>query len=375
MTDSLPMTRLLLAGAVGLLAGGLADRAIRRLGLQRSFFWPIADHCEQCWLALPARRAVPLIGWLIVRRCPRCGEVLPRRRPLIEILLAALFVALCWLYLGDDRPWSFPFYPLPYTLPLRRALFVYHAFLIFLLVVATFIDLDLMLIPDSVTVTGMIAAVALGTFWTVELHPVPLFSPPLSQADLAPIPPITDWPGWLKIAGQASPATLESWRAAINSHWANHWNRWLGFFTSAAGLVIGGGVVWLVRAICSWAFGREAMGFGDVTLMAMVGAFLGWQAATMAFFASAIPGLVVAIVRVIGRQGWEMPLGPHLAIATVAILFAWRMVWRAAHPAFEESAFLAGFAGISVFLLAAIALVMAWARRLTSRLLRRRVAA
>ena len=67
--------------------------------------------------------------------------------------------------------------------------------------------------------------------------------------------------------------------AAITAAWLSGAtvDNWQGLLTALVGMAAGGGLVWLVRLIGGAALGREAMGFGDVTLMAMIGAFLGWQ--------------------------------------------------------------------------------------------------
>lgn len=89
------------------------------------------------------------------------------------------------------------------------------------------------------------------------------------------------------------------------------------------GYLIGGGVVWAVRIFGSLAFGKEAMGIGDVHLMAAVGACLGWIDAVLGFFGAAFVGLAYAIASQIvgGKMKRAMPFGPFLAVATVLILF------------------------------------------------------
>ncbi len=88
------------------------------------------------------------------------------------------------------------------------------------------------------------------------------------------------------------------------------------------GYLIGGGVVWAVRILGSLAFGKEAMGMGDVHLMAAVGASLGWIDAVLGFFGAAFVALAWAVVSPLlgGRIRRAMPFGPFLAIATVLVL-------------------------------------------------------
>ncbi|MCH8270326.1 MAG: prepilin peptidase [Planctomycetes bacterium] len=88
------------------------------------------------------------------------------------------------------------------------------------------------------------------------------------------------------------------------------------------GYLVGGGVVWTVRIFGSLAFGKEAMGLGDVHLMAAVGACLGWIDATVAFFIAAPIGLIWTLLAVVFGKGLSrtMPYGPYLALATLAVL-------------------------------------------------------
>ena len=90
------------------------------------------------------------------------------------------------------------------------------------------------------------------------------------------------------------------------------------------GYLVGGGVVWGVRIFGSLGFGKEAMGLGDVHLMAAVGACLGWIDAVLAFFGAAFVGLAwtIAAMLLSGRVRRAMPYGPFLAISTVLVLLA-----------------------------------------------------
>ncbi|USN98762.1 MAG: prepilin peptidase [Phycisphaeraceae bacterium] len=89
------------------------------------------------------------------------------------------------------------------------------------------------------------------------------------------------------------------------------------------GYLIGGGVVWMVRILGSLAFGKEAMGIGDVHLMAAVGACVGWIDAVLGFFGAAFVGVAYALASQIvgGKMKRAMPFGPFLAVATFLVLF------------------------------------------------------
>lgn len=94
---------------------------------------------------------------------------------------------------------------------------------------------------------------------------------------------------------------------------------------SLLGLLVGGGIIWAVRILGTYAFGKEAMGLGDVHLMAAIGACLGWADPLLAFFVAPFLGLLWAIgslflAPVFKREGAALPFGPHLAIASALVL-------------------------------------------------------
>jgi leader peptidase (prepilin peptidase) / N-methyltransferase len=112
-----------------------------------------------------------------------------------------------------------------------------------------------------------------------------------------------------------------------------------GFLAGLVGLVVGAGLTQSVRMTAGFVLRREAMGLGDVTLLGMVGAFLGWQAAVLTFFLAPFFGLAHAAwkmlvylrKRLAGGQlsssDREIPYGPYLSMAAAALLFAWPTVW------------------------------------------------
>lgn len=129
---------------------------------------------------------------------------------------------------------------------------------------------------------------------------------------------------WLLFAGTV----------AIVAVWLIGGASWAGLFTALLGLVGGGGIVWAVRLIGTFALRREAMGFGDVTLMMMVGTFLGWQACLIAFFLAPPAAIVVGILQLIFRRDDVLPFVPYLCIASAAVVVAWAPIWVWAQPLF-----------------------------------------
>ena len=99
---------------------------------------------------------------------------------------------------------------------------------------------------------------------------------------------------------------------------ANHWIA--GFLGATYGGLIGGLVVWVIRIVATWVFGREAMGLGDVHLMVGVGCVVGAGAVTVAFFLAPFFGMVLAVYMLLTGTRRELPFGPYLSMATAFIM-------------------------------------------------------
>lgn len=110
---------------------------------------------------------------------------------------------------------------------------------------------------------------------------------------------------------------------------------WQGLLTALIGMAGGGGIVWAVRIVGSAALRREAMGFGDVTLMMMIGAFLGWQACLVLFFIAPFAGLLVGLLQLITRRDDVIPYGPFLCVAAVTVIIYWADIWQWGEPIFS----------------------------------------
>jgi prepilin signal peptidase PulO-like enzyme (type II secretory pathway) len=103
---------------------------------------------------------------------------------------------------------------------------------------------------------------------------------------------------------------------------------WAGLATGLAGLMVGGALTQIVRVVASAAMGREAMGFGDVTLLAMIGAFLGWQAPIIIFFMAPLYALLIGLGKLILRGEREIPFGPFLCLAAATTVVFWPAIWK-----------------------------------------------
>jgi leader peptidase (prepilin peptidase) / N-methyltransferase len=137
---------------------------------------------------------------------------------------------------------------------------------------------------------------------------------------------------------------------ALATHYSSALNRsWTGFlanhnwFTALLGSLFGAMVaallVWMFRIIGTLAFGRVAMGLGDVHLMFGIGAIVGAGASTIAFFLAPFAGLLVGLHALITRKRHELPYGPYLALATAAVLIFYCPIADYLRPGVEGFSF------------------------------------
>ena len=126
------------------------------------------------------------------------------------------------------------------------------------------------------------------------------------------IPPLFFAFVWMLLTWSGGPLHTQ-WAALLKIRWIS------GLLGSVLGGLIGGFVVWFTRIAGSFVFGREAMGMGDVDLLAGVGAVLGAGAATVAFFLAPIFGLAFAVYLWFGGKR-ELPYGPYLSLATAVVM-------------------------------------------------------
>jgi len=267
-----------------------------------------------------------------------------------------------------------------------------HLALCWLLAAATWIDLRQRVIPDWITVPGAIAGLLCTWGWPAILLPIAgevprSFAAPRLEADVLGFlgglrtVPGAEWldaaphlPGlllalaifasWWTACTEAAPENAaQRWLeprnlllalglAGVLAAWIAGGDRFRGLQSSLVGLAVSGGIVWATRAGASRALGREAMGFGDVTLMAMIGAWLGWQACVLTFFLAAFIGLAHGLFQLVRHQESELPFGPSLCLAAAGVVVCWRPLWETVSIHFEDPGRLAAVVAAVVVLTA-----------------------
>jgi leader peptidase (prepilin peptidase)/N-methyltransferase len=235
----------------GLCVGSFLNVCIHRLPSRTSIVFP-ASRCPVCGHLLAWTDNIPVVSYLALRgRCRYCRAPISARYPIVEALTCGIFV-LHWLVFG------------PTPLLLVRLVFACA------LVVLFAIDLEHQILPNVITLPGIVA----GFLCSLFLPPGPVMS--------------------------------------------------------LAGIALGGGLLWAIAE--GWYRLRkvEAMGFGDVKMLAMVGAFLGVKLVMLTFVLSSLIGGVVATVLVVTRRAdmaTKVPFGTMLAAAAlVASLYGERLL-------------------------------------------------
>lgn len=379
----------------GLIAGQI-NRGIYRLAWNKRSVSP--------WSSAPGgasrrdwRDRVPVVGWWRLRReTQHHGPGFWLRPALVEL---SYLSGMVWLYafeLGGGLS------PIGVAPPPRSTLlvqFLSHAVLIALMLTATFIDLDEKTIPDEITVPGTWLALIWAAIWPqsrlpawtpgeglVTLTPLWLTAPREWSPELDGLPGLTL--GLICLAGwwyALLPKTLwyrsglrkflQYLGASIVRHPLSRWLTlmavvatfgtvgiwmrggcsWRALLTAWVGIAIGGGVVWAVRVVGTLALRQEAMGFGDVTLLAMIGGFLGWQVALLVFFLAPFTGVVMAVTQWLLTGHKDIAYGPFLCLATLVVLLAWPVAWAEwAYPIFALGIFVPIVLGGSLVLLGVI---------------------
>ncbi len=365
--------RLIVVWCLGLVLGAVITWAHTQLSWTGPSITPWSGVVSPVRKRTPLRY-VPVVGWLLLYRSSSLkGSWWGLRAAFVEMLVAFGIAALYWwecdqFGLFEVRALAGGRHPAELVAHLQ---WVTHVVLFLFLGVATLIDLDEKTIPDEITLPGTLvgiwwAAICPGAFlrdyfyWQEgRLVDQPLWA----RSDLldstwngsvglllaAAILLVWGWGlldktctlrrGWLRglIYALVSAYRYGTWKiivpvvglagaAVVWGWWQGGWSR-AAVLSSVIGLGFGGGVIWAVRILARWALRVEAMGFGDVTLMAMIGSFLGWQPSLLVFFVAPFAALIIAVAQYVLTRSHEIAFGPYLSLATVVVLVRWQTMW------------------------------------------------
>jgi leader peptidase (prepilin peptidase)/N-methyltransferase len=219
----------LFALVTGMVVGSFLNVCICRLPRDESVVFP-PSHCPQCDYLIRWYDNIPLLSYLLLRgRCRGCGTRISIQYPLVELLNGLLTLAL-FLRFGPTLAFL--------------VLFLFCS----ALVVITFIDLEHQIIPDEISLPGIVIGFICSFFL----------------------------PG----------------------------HSWLN---SLLGILLGGGSLLLVAYAYQWLTGKEGMGGGDIKLLAMMGAFLGWKSILFIVFALISASTVIILRLLAVKYNWSLP--------------------------------------------------------------------
>ncbi len=243
---------------LGACVGSFLNVCIVRMPKEESIITP-PSHCVACKKTVAWYDNIPLVSYLVLGgKCRHCSARYSMRYFWVELLTAFTF-------------WGF--YKIFGLTPMTAAYIVMACGFI----VATFVDFEYRIIPDEISIGGMMAGL-LFSFFVPELHGVASS-------------------GWV---------------------WADHFKA-LGF--SLIGVLVGGGSIYLMGLLGDVIFKKESMGGGDVKLMAMVGAFMGWKLALLTFFLAPFFGAFYGIVEKVRTKDSAIAYGPFLVLGALLSLF------------------------------------------------------
>jgi len=330
----------------GSMLGSFLNVCIYRLPLGQSIVSP-PSHCPNCKYSIPWYLNVPLFTWLYLGgKCRNCGVPISIRYFLVEFLTAVVFLG-CWLAYG----------------PQSAALALVYAFFLAGLIVATFIDFEHFIIPDEITIGGMVAGFVC-SFFLPSLHGQTSLSGAMKLSLLG----IVVGAGLVylilrggKLAFGREKVALPADTRIVFSETAVHlpdriipyeevFYRQSDVITLRARTVelvdrcykdvqVRLNPAWLeigderlkpeevphLEAVCAEiVLPREAMGLGDVKFMGAIGAFLGWKAVIFSLMISSVIGSVVGIALIVlHKREWSsrLPYGPYIALASAIWLF------------------------------------------------------
>jgi leader peptidase (prepilin peptidase)/N-methyltransferase len=235
----------------GMMVGSFANVVIYRLPLSLNLVSP-RSHCGQCKTPISWYENIPILSFLCLRgRCGHCGISIGWIHPIIEVMTG--FIALACV--------------LRFDLSIQA---VFFFVLLTSLLVASMIDLEHRIIPDSISLGGMVISFLLAGIF----------------------------------------------------QWANQtWH--ISFLDSLIGLIVGGGFLWAIAWGYEKVTGREGMGFGDVKLVALFGAAGGWQAAIFSIFIGSMLGSVIGLFLILVQKKHRrtaIPFGPFLCFGFLIVL-------------------------------------------------------
>src|SRR4030066_184341 len=230
---------------LGLIVGSFSNVCIYRIPRNESIIYP-ASHCPKCHTTIKPKDNIPLLSYILLKgKCRNCKTKISIQYPMVEFLSGLIYLIIYLIY----------------GLSVQTLIYI---ILSSALIISAFIDLNEQIIPDVISLPGIVTGFIISFF-------VPYIS----------------------------------------------------FINSALGVVVGGGIILVISLGGSVIYKKEAMGGGDVKLAAMIGAFLGWRyiiiSLFLGFFLGALAGIILIIAKIKKRED-VIPFGPFIVLGSLITL-------------------------------------------------------
>ncbi len=256
--------------AFGLVIGSFLNVCIYRLPRNESIVFP-GSHCPSCGKAVRPYDNIPVLSYLWLRgKCRFCKKPISLQYPIVELLAGLAFYACA-------VEWS-----------MTPPTFV-NSLLLAAIIVLVFTDFHHQILPNVITLPGLLVGILLSRFQTVSFY------------------------------GDAVSQRVAESISAMN---ADVVLPWVG---SILGALVGGGVLLAMATAYKAVRKHEGLGMGDIKMMAMFGAFAGWPLAGLTIFIGAFLGSIVGIgLMIFGGQSLQtkLPFGVFLGAAAALSLFS-----------------------------------------------------
>jgi len=236
---------IILIFSLGLIVGSFSNVCIYRIPRNESVIYP-ASHCPKCRTKIKPVDNIPLLSYILLKgRCRNCGSKISIQYPVVEFLTGLIYLIIYLIY----------------GLSIQSLVYI---ILLSALIIIAFIDLQEQIIPDVISLPGIVVGLILSFI-------VPYMS----------------------------------------------------FINSVLGTLVGGGIILIIAWVGSIIFKKEAMGGGDVKLAAMIGAFLGWRytiiSLFLGFFIGALVGIILILSKIKSKEDM-VPFGPFIVLGSIITL-------------------------------------------------------
>jgi len=230
---------------LGLILGSFSNVCIYRIPRNESIIYP-ASHCPKCGSHIKPVDNIPLLSFILLKgRCRNCKNKISIQYPTVEVLTGLIYLIIYLIY----------------GLSIQSLIYI---ILSSALIIIAFIDLNEEIVPDVISLPGIVIGFILSFFVS-----------------------------------------------------------YISFINSALGVAVGGGIILIIGLAGSVIFKKEAMGGGDVKLAAMIGAFLGWRyiviSLFLGFFLGALAGIILIMSKIKSRED-TVPFGPFIVLGSFITL-------------------------------------------------------